>query len=154
MISSSSSFALDLASTGFAPLINVWNGSIIAVVGGGVAYAVDSFAHSIFAVTPNTTESKAIKAIALMAGIAAAYSLAPYAAIVAFTNEALILTSVIAVLAVVTRQPLIAAQAALIPAVGLFGRVGFLAAGIASAAVTTNLLKQLKEPYISTPLYW
>jgi|GEM_PF-2512461 len=141
MITTSSAFASSIAATSFAPFINIINGSAFVLIGSGIAFAINKQAHQIFAVKNNSHASKAIGAVAFLAGAGACYFVAPHAAIFALNmKEAAWIGLGVAVAVAISKQitgkkiPILA-MPALIPFVGLYGRVALITVGTAAAGV-------------------
>ncbi len=133
MITTSSAFASSLAATNFAPLVNFVNGNALFLLGGGIAFAVNKLAHQIFSVQKNSHASKAISAVAFLAGAAASFSVAPHAAIFSYTmHDALILGLVIAVIATIFKGIL---GCATIPIIGVYGHAALISCGSIGAAL-------------------
>lgn len=145
MITTSSAFASSIAATSFAPFINIINGNALMILGGGIAFTINKLAHHIFSVKEDSNASIAIKAVSFVAGAAACYFVAPHAAIFAITmNEAAWILVGVVVATGMSKQitgkksPILAMPAlmpALIPFVGLYGRVALITVGTAAAGV-------------------
>jgi len=137
MITTSSAFASSTAATSFAPLVNIISGNALVLLGGGIAFAINKQAHQIFAVKNDSHASKAIRAVAFLAGAGACYFVAPHAAI--FAVEPLLGSVLVVAFIAIINQPLLAAELALMHSVGLFGRVALISLGTAAAAYGANL---------------
>ena len=142
MITTSSVSASNLASAGIGPIVNIINGNALIILGGGIAFAINKLAHQIFSVQKNSHASTAISAVAFLAGASACYFAAPHAAIFALTMQEAVwiglgvsISASVSKLITGKKNPILAMELALIPFVGLYGRVALIFVGTAAAGV-------------------